>query len=114
MDKEKRIHTLPVVIGERPSRYAVVIILILQYLAVLYLVIDGFFTPILLVVGLALRAFFRILPMFRQPKPVEKPADFPDVWPNYFVAAAFLHNREFGIWFMLGLIVDSILKTFVL
>jgi hypothetical protein len=51
----------------------------------------------------------RILPLFRQPKPAEKPADFPDVWPKYFVAAGFYHNRLFGLWFLLGLLVNAAL-----
>jgi 1,4-dihydroxy-2-naphthoate octaprenyltransferase len=49
--------------------------------------------------------------MFRQSRPVEKPPHFPDVWPNYFVAAAFQHNRVFGLWFLLGLIADVVLKV---
>ena len=52
--------------------------------------------------------------MFRQPKPAEKPVDFPEVWPNYFVAAAFLHNREFGLMYLLGLILNAVLKTWIL
>jgi 1,4-dihydroxy-2-naphthoate octaprenyltransferase len=114
MDKAKRIHTLPVLLGERASRYTVVGMLVLQYLAVIYLIITGFFTPVLLVVFLALGALWRILPMFRAPRPAEKPAHFPEVWPNYFVAAAFYHNRQFGLLFMLGLIVDALLKVRVL
>lgn len=113
-DREKRIHTLPVLLGERRSRVLVVVLLVAQYLSVLYLVLTGFFTPALCVVVLALPSFLRILPMFRQPKPAEKPADFPDVWPNYFVAAAFVHNRAFGAWFLLGLIVDTGLRLWVL
>ncbi len=111
MDRAKRIFTLPVLLGEKASRFAVLGMLILQYLAVVYLVISGFFSWIMLVVFLALRAFRRIFPMFLAPKPDEKPADFPDVWPNYFVAAAFFHNREFGLWFMLGLIINAALKV---
>jgi len=112
-DKEKHIHTLPVVIGEKPSRYIVVGMFILQYLSVIYLIVVGFFTPVLLLVFLAVRAFLRVFPMFRQPKPDEKPAEFPDVWPNYFVAAAFLHNREFGLLYMLGLIINAVLITWI-
>ena len=67
-----------------------------------------------LVVFLALRTLRKIFPMFLAPKPDEKPAGFPDVWPNYFVAAAFVHNRDFGIWFMLGLIINAILKVYIL
>jgi 1,4-dihydroxy-2-naphthoate octaprenyltransferase len=110
MDKAKHIHTLPVLLGEKASRYTVLGMLVLQYLATIYLVITGFFTPVLLIVLAALRSFKRILPMFRAPKPAEKPADFPDVWPNYFVAAAFVHNREFGLFYLLGLVVDTLVK----
>jgi 1,4-dihydroxy-2-naphthoate octaprenyltransferase len=109
-DREQRIFTLPVVIGERAARYAVVGMMVLQYIATMYLIAIGYFTPVLLVVFLAARVLLRVLPMFRAPKPAEKPANYPDVWPNYFVAAGFYHNRTFGLWFLLGLIVDAILK----
>jgi 1,4-dihydroxy-2-naphthoate octaprenyltransferase len=114
MDKERGIHTLPVLLGERTSRYTVVAMWVLQYLLVIYLIFAGFFTPVLLIVLFALPTFFELLPMFRAPKPVEKPADYPDVWPNYFVASAFVHNRRFGLLFMLGLILDTILKVWIL
>lgn len=113
VDQAKRIHTLPVVIGEKPARITLVAMMVLQYAAVAYLVLTRFFTPVLLVVALALRTFKFIFPMFRAPKPAEKPANYPDVWPNYFVAAAFVHNRAFGLWFLLGLIVDTVLKLWV-
>jgi 1,4-dihydroxy-2-naphthoate octaprenyltransferase len=74
----------------------------------------------MLLVFLALKVFWQVLPMFRQPRPAEKPArnsssvDFPDVWPNYFVAAAFQHNRRFGLLFLLGLILDTVLRAVIL
>ncbi len=114
VDKAKKIHTLPVVLGEKLSRYSVLGMLIFQYLFTLYLVVTGFFTPVMLVVAMSLQVFFQIWPMFQTPKPEEKPEDFPDVWPNYFVAAAFHHNKRFGSWFLLGLIVDTILKQLIL
>jgi 1,4-dihydroxy-2-naphthoate octaprenyltransferase len=114
MDKSRRIYTLPVVLGERPSRYIVVGMWVLQYLSVVYLIIIGFFTPVMLIVFFALQTFFQVLPAFRKPKPEQKPPDYPDVWPNYFVAGAFVHNRRFGILFLLGLILDSVLKVFFL
>lgn len=114
VDKAKGIHTLPVVLGERASRATVVGMLGLQYLSVVYLVVTGFFTPVMLVVLAALPTLRQILPMFRKPKPDEKPADYPDVWPNYFVAAAFIHNRAFGLWFLLGLILDTIVRLWFL
>ncbi len=109
MDKTKRIYTLPVVLGDRLSRATVIGMLVAQYLAVIYLVAIGFFSPILLMVLFALPAFFRVLPIFRAPKPREKPSDFPEVWPNYFVAAAFFHNRRFGLFYLAGLVLNLFL-----
>lgn len=106
VDREKGIHTLPVVIGERAGRGAILSMFLAQYLVTLYLVLTGYFTPILLLVLLAIPALLRVLPMFRSPKPDEKPPDFPDVWPNYFVAAAFYHNRQFGLAYLLALVLE--------
>ncbi len=119
MDKERHIYTLPVVMGEKLARYSLVGMLVLQYILVAYLVLTGFFTPVMLVVLLALPAFVRIMPIFRAPRPAEKPAgyppeDTPDVWPNWFVAAAFYHNRTFGLWFLSGLIVNAAVKVWLL
>lgn len=111
MDKSRRIHTLPVLLGEKDSRFVLVVMLILQYLSVIYLVVTRFFTPVLLVVLLAIPEFLRIWPILKIPKPAEKPADFPDVWPNYFVAAGFVHNRRFGLFFLLGLLADAAIKV---
>ncbi|MCS7040969.1 MAG: prenyltransferase [Caldilineales bacterium] len=114
MDRAKGIRTLPVVLGERLARGVVLAMMVLQYGFTVYLVAVRFFTPVLLVVFLALPTFVRrIWPLFRQPKPAEKPPDFPDVWPNYFVAAAFYHNRLFGLWFLAGLIVNAVLTVFL-
>jgi 1,4-dihydroxy-2-naphthoate polyprenyltransferase len=114
LDKAKKIYTLPVVIGEKAGRYSILSMFVLQYLAVIYLVVTGFFTPVMLIVLLALPVFFQLLPMFRQPCPDEKPADYPDVWPNYFVASAFVHNRRFGVLYLLGLILETVLVLYIL
>lgn len=108
MDKEKRIFTLPVILGERTSRFTALGMIFLQYVLVVYLVIIGFFTPIMLIIFFSIPVLLRIVPMFRNPKPEEKPQDYPDVWPNYFVAGAFVHNRRFGMLFLLGLILNTI------
>jgi 1,4-dihydroxy-2-naphthoate octaprenyltransferase len=112
MDKERKIHTLPVVIGEKTARYTLVVMLVLQYILTFVLVVNGYYTLVMAAVVLAIPTLRKIWPMFGAPKPDEKPADYPDVWPNYFVAAAFIHNRAFGVWFMLALMVDSILTVY--
>lgn len=109
MDKDQNIHTLPVILGERISRYTALGMILLQYLLVLYLVVIRFFSPVLLIVFLSIPILLQIIPMFRSQKPEEKPEDYPDVWPNYFVAGAFVHNRRFGLLYLLGLVFNTII-----
>lgn len=115
-DKAKGIHTIPVVIGEKVSRYVVIVMTLAQYLLVLYLVITGLFTPVLLIVFLALPTFINpFLLMFRYPKPTEKPEEYPeDAWPLWFVGVAFIHNRRYGLLFLLGLLADALIKNYFL
>jgi 1,4-dihydroxy-2-naphthoate polyprenyltransferase len=110
VDKEKGIHTMPVLLGDRAARIAVIGMTVLQYLLVFYLVLTGFFSPVLLIVVLALPTFFKtFLAMYRYPKPAGPPEDYPkDSWPLWFVASAFVHNRTFGEWFLLGLILNVV------
>ncbi len=79
----------------------------LQYVLVIYLVIIKFYSPVLLVVLLALTAAPQVWAVYRHPKPEERPAEYPaDAWPLWFVAFAFLHNKRFGLFYLLGLILD--------
>jgi 1,4-dihydroxy-2-naphthoate octaprenyltransferase len=110
-DRAKHIRTLPVLIGEKAARYAVLGMMVLQYGAVLYLTVSGFFTPVVLVVVLALPTLKRVWAVYRQPRPAGPPADYPpNTWPLWFVAMAFEHNRVFGMFFLLGLIGDLALR----
>jgi 1,4-dihydroxy-2-naphthoate polyprenyltransferase len=111
-DKTKRIHTLPVIIGEKAARGVAKGMFILQYALVVYLVITGFFTPVMLVVLLALVNLPRVWKMYSLPYPKERPAEFPpEAWPTYFAAGAFYHNRSYGMLFILALLADSILTV---
>jgi 1,4-dihydroxy-2-naphthoate polyprenyltransferase len=49
-DRKKGIRTLSVLLGEKAARDAVLGMMVLQYLFVAYLILTGFFTPIILVV----------------------------------------------------------------
>lgn len=109
MDREKGIRTLPVVIGEKASRYAVLAMMIAPYLFTLYLIAARFFTPVMLIVFLALPTFLRIYPVFLKPKPETRP-EGQIGWPLYFVGYAFVNNRRFGSLFMVGLLVDVALR----
>ena len=76
-DKAKGIHTLPVIIGERTARYAALGMMALQYLLVIYLVITGFFTPVMLLVLLGLTAMPSVWALYSRPKPASEPAGYP-------------------------------------
>jgi 1,4-dihydroxy-2-naphthoate octaprenyltransferase len=109
-DRGKQIHTLPVIIGERAARLTVLAMIALQYISVIYLVITGFFSPILLVVLLALTGLPAVWAFYRRRKPETRPEEYPaEVWPLWFVAVAFGHNRRFGLWYLSGLILDTVL-----
>lgn len=115
MDAAKRIRTLPVILGERNARVGVVAMIVLQYALVVYLIGIGFFTPILLLVFLSLPVFLtQVLPMYRQPRPKERPAHYPETaWPLWFVASAFVFSRRFGAMYLLGLILDTAWRLIV-
>jgi 1,4-dihydroxy-2-naphthoate octaprenyltransferase len=106
-DKAKGIHTLPVLLSERNARYTAIGMMALQYILTIYLVAIGYFTPALLLVLLALTAVPLVFGVYSKPKPEQRPDNYPaDTWPLWFVAFAFLHNRRFGLLFLLGLIAD--------
>jgi 1,4-dihydroxy-2-naphthoate octaprenyltransferase len=111
-DKAKRIHTLPVLLGERNSRYAAIGMMVLMYVLVSALVLTGFFHWIMLIVWLALTILRNVLPQFLNPKPAAPPEWYPrDAWPLWFVSFAFIHNRRYGLLFLAGLIGTVVLKV---
>jgi 1,4-dihydroxy-2-naphthoate octaprenyltransferase len=110
-DKDLKIHTLPVVLGETLARWSMTGLLMLGYLVVIYLIWIRFFTPVMLLTLLAIPTLVEIWPILSHPKPDEKPEGFPDVWPNYYVAAAFHHTRRFGGLFLLAVILDTVVKS---
>jgi 1,4-dihydroxy-2-naphthoate octaprenyltransferase len=113
-DKAKHISTLPVIIGERLARVIMSEILVLQYVFVAYLVAIGFFTPLLLVVFLALPKLMPALRVLRAQRPTAPPPGYPErVWPGWFVAHAFVHNRRWGSLFLVGLIADVVARNFL-
>ncbi len=109
-DRAKGIRTLPVILGERRARYIAMALLLLQQVAVVYLVVAGYFAPILLITLLALPSLFRVYRIFKQPRPCERPANAPvKIWPLYMVAAAFWYTRRFGGLLIVGMLLDALL-----
>jgi len=113
IDKEKKIYTLPVVIGEKASRYTVATMMILPYLFTAYLIAIKFFTPVMAIILFAIPILRETVPALLKPKPETRPEGFPDGqggWPLYFAPLAFRNNRSFGTFFMFGLLIDVVLR----
>jgi 1,4-dihydroxy-2-naphthoate octaprenyltransferase len=112
-DKAKHIRTLPVLLGQSLSRYSVIAMMLAQYLFVGYLVATGYFSAALLLVLLAAGALVRALRVYNRPRPAAPPPNYPG-WPLWYVAFSFVHNRVFGLWFLVGLSADVILHRTIL
>jgi hypothetical protein len=105
-----------VILGEKLSRYAVILMMVFSYLLVFYMIAMKYFTPVMLVVLFAIPVFRDIYPKLLEPRPAEKPADFPEGeggWPLYFAPYGFINNRRFGGLFVMGLLVDTLLRIFL-
>ena len=116
IDKAKNIYTLPVLLGDKASRFAVLLMMVLPYPIVIGLIAIKYFTPVMLIVLFAIPTFFNTYPAMLQPKPNEKPDGFPEGnggWPLYFAPLAFINNRAFGGLFMIGLLIDVAIRVFI-
>ncbi len=113
IDREKKIYTVPVLIGEKVARYIVLAMMVASYLITGYLIAIRFFTPVMAIVLLAIPTFLQTYPVLLKPKPSSRPQRFPEGqggWPLYFAPYAFRNNRSFGSLFMLGLLLDVVLR----
>jgi 1,4-dihydroxy-2-naphthoate octaprenyltransferase len=106
-DSAKKIRTLPVLLGEKASRYAVMAMLVGQLGVLAYLIGVGFFSAAMLIPFAAALSLRRVWQVYSNPRPNEPPDDLPKgVWPLWFVAITFWYNRRFGLLFLVGLVAD--------
>jgi 1,4-dihydroxy-2-naphthoate polyprenyltransferase len=110
-DKARGVGTFPVRVGERFARRVDQVALILIYFVIAYLVfIPHYFTPIMLIVFLAFKHALSAIRLLSHPRPNQLPQGYP-AWPTWFSAVTFFHNRQFGGWLILGLILDTLLHV---
>jgi 1,4-dihydroxy-2-naphthoate octaprenyltransferase len=111
-DSKKGVGTLPVRIGETAARYVNIVVLLMIYLVILYLIfIPHYFTPLMLLPFFAIPRLVTAVKILSKPRPESAPPGFP-IWPTYFSAFNFNHNRMFGGLFILALIGDTLLHLF--
>lgn len=112
-DKAKKVHTLPVLMGQTAARFSTIGLWIAQYILIGYLVLQHHAGLALLVVALALPKLVLTARVFSKPRPTQAPADLPpNVWPLYLSAHAFVYVRRFGALFLAGLLADVLLHKF--
>ncbi len=110
-DLKKKIHTLPVILGEPIARASVIAMLILQPILVSVFVATGLLKWPMLIVLLGLPSILKAVSVFSKVRPTTKPKDFPaEAWPTYLAGHAFRCNRVTGSLFVLGLIFSLFVK----
>ena len=107
-DKEKGIHTLPVIIGDRVSRVVLKVMIVLVPLYVIGLAVFGLLGWWVALVALSAKRMIIVFKQFSLPRPSEPPEDFP-VWPLWYIAFGFHYTRLVAPLFFLGLILNIIL-----
>lgn len=112
-DTEKGVGTLPVIIGEAAARMLNMTIIVLVYVIVVYLIfVPHYFTPAMLVIFFAAKEARTALQRLSKPRPDAAPTGYP-IWPRWFSTVNFVHNRKFGGLFILGLVIDTLLRNFL-
>jgi 1,4-dihydroxy-2-naphthoate octaprenyltransferase len=109
-DTAKGVRTLPVLLGQARARRWVIGLLMVQYALLLGLIVVGYFSWYLLLVMATLKSLPAFIGVYRQPRPDQKPDDFPaSVWPLWYSAFAFDHTRKFSGLLLLALLLDLVL-----
>jgi 1,4-dihydroxy-2-naphthoate octaprenyltransferase len=107
-DRPVGVNSVPVLLGEHRSLLLNKATFIIFYLLVIGLVIFGVTGVWILLTFLALPRLISVWKVYSQPKPVNKPEDWP-VWPVWWVAWAMHFNRAAGGLFILGLLLNLLL-----
>jgi 1,4-dihydroxy-2-naphthoate octaprenyltransferase len=111
-DKVKGVRTLPVLVGEPAARFITISAIVLSYLITFYLIfVAHFFTPVMLLVLVAIKPARTALQRLSRPRPEGPPPGYP-IWPRWFSTVCFVHNRVFSNFFVYALIIDTLLRTF--
>lgn len=110
-DAKNKTNTLVVLLGEKKSRQVVHGMVVLMYALPFVLMASGIFLPTVLLVLFALPMARFMWNIFSQPKPKTRP-EWAIGWPLYFVGVAFIHNRRYGMLYLLGIILDIVVMAF--
>jgi 1,4-dihydroxy-2-naphthoate octaprenyltransferase len=111
-DRERGIHTLPVLLGDERARLVTQTLVVAFFVLVGVLVLAGVLGVWTLLVFLALPRAVRVLGILGQPRPATQPENFP-IWPLWYVAWAFVLTRLCGTLFLAGLAANAVYPLFL-
>ncbi|NNL67470.1 MAG: prenyltransferase [Myxococcales bacterium] len=106
-DQAKGIKTLPVILGKERSLFLNQFLMWTFMALVGILVLLGTLPVFTLAAWLAIPRMLAVQKVFGEPRPSEKPENFP-IWPLWYVAWAFLFTRFAGGLFIAGLLLGAI------
>ena len=109
-DAAKGIRTLPVILGAQRSLRLNQVLMAGFFALVGALVFLGTLGPWVLLSFVALPRLWRVLGVYRQPRPAEPPENYP-IWPLWYVAWAFFLNRQAGALFVVGLVLNALIPV---
>lgn len=108
VDKQKRIYSLPVILGPHIASRCTLLMLYAQYAGVLLLIAFLDYGWPLLLVFLNVRALPRVKEALSSARPLQRPMSFPEeVWPLWYSAYAFDYTRKFSGLLLLGLLIEG-------
>jgi 1,4-dihydroxy-2-naphthoate octaprenyltransferase len=110
-DERKHQRTLPVLLGEGPSRLLDRAAIMGMYLLVVAGILGGVLTPFALLIGFALPRARRALRVLSSPAPAEAPAGYVG-WPLWYHRVCLVHNRAFGWLYVAGLAAGALFPAF--
>ncbi len=111
-DAAKGIRTLPVVLGKERALFLNQTLFVAFFALVLCLVGTGTLGVWSLLTFGALPRCWQVIRVHGQPKPAEKPENYP-IWPLWFVAWSFLATRLAGGLFVIGLLLNAFWPIFL-
>jgi 1,4-dihydroxy-2-naphthoate octaprenyltransferase len=110
MDKEKKIYSLPVLLGESLSRKIAQLMMLSPFVVGAYLFSIGVLNYGVLFLIIALPMMVTTMKVFAQPRPEIMPEGFrKEVWPLWYAPHAFVFTRRFSLAFLLMLVVEYFL-----
>ncbi len=111
-DLARGVRTLPIILGKERARNVAKILMIGMYIGVLLLVLLRILPFTTLVVVFAVDKLSLAMRAFSMEKPESPPEGYPpEAWPLWYAAFAFVHNRKFGLLFILGLFLGLFLRV---